>query len=252
MVNCGMRQQRTFSATMIATSAGCGEDAPAGCSDLFEQLNQLALYTAVGGERGKTASGRRSSARQFRNGLLRTWKTLIAAIFGETPVVGELLTRLAGKIRDPRKGNIKVRHQSILRWKIWLRHLRMAGRLRNRRIMFGIGSPRPAQPGGPALLLSTRKWRPTAPGEKSYTGEHFQHTGMTQRRLNKTDLPSPARQAICGEFSPTHLAYPHCIEHLATALPRNKIIVILRNPVDRASFREPPQGVHAGIACLKT
>jgi hypothetical protein len=39
--------------------------------------------------------------------------------------------------------------------------------------------------------------------------------------------------AICGEFSVLYLAYPACLEQLALAAPHAKILVLLRNPIDR-------------------
>lgn len=38
---------------------------------------------------------------------------------------------------------------------------------------------------------------------------------------------------ICGEFSVQYLAYPTCLEQLALAAPNAKILLILRNPIDR-------------------
>ena len=39
--------------------------------------------------------------------------------------------------------------------------------------------------------------------------------------------------AITGEFSTSYLAYPNCIEQVARAAPDAKILVMLRNPIDR-------------------
>ncbi|MCB9116482.1 MAG: sulfotransferase [Caldilinea sp.] len=214
-----------------------GEDAPAGCSDLFEQLDQLALYTAVGGgEKGpRLHRAKGVLLDQFRNGRdLRTWKTLIRSHLRETPVVGELLTRLAGRIRDPRKEISKfvtnpftmedLAPPSAHGWTI-----------EKPPDYVGIGSPKAGTTWWHALLLEHPQVAPNRTRRKElHYFEHFQHTGMTpaQIELYRLAFASPPG-AICGEFSPTYLAYPHCIEHLATAAPETKIIVILRNPVDR-------------------
>ncbi len=38
---------------------------------------------------------------------------------------------------------------------------------------------------------------------------------------------------LCGEWSPNYLTWPMALENLARAAPRARILVILRNPVDR-------------------
>jgi hypothetical protein len=42
------------------------------------------------------------------------------------------------------------------------------------------------------------------------------------------------RKALTGEASPYYMFYPHAAERIANALPNVKLIVMLRNPVDRA------------------
>lgn len=39
--------------------------------------------------------------------------------------------------------------------------------------------------------------------------------------------------SICGEWSPGYLGWPFALEHLAEAAPEAKILLILRNPIDR-------------------
>jgi len=39
--------------------------------------------------------------------------------------------------------------------------------------------------------------------------------------------------AVCGEFSTLYLSYPDCVERVARAAPDARILVILRNPIDR-------------------
>jgi hypothetical protein len=40
--------------------------------------------------------------------------------------------------------------------------------------------------------------------------------------------------SICGEWSPNYLLHPLCLEHIANVAPATKILLILRNPVDRS------------------
>ncbi len=46
--------------------------------------------------------------------------------------------------------------------------------------------------------------------------------------------PREGRAPITGEASPYYLAYPNAAERVASAVPRVKLIVMLRNPADRA------------------
>jgi hypothetical protein len=48
----------------------------------------------------------------------------------------------------------------------------------------------------------------------------------------KQAFASP-RGAICGEWSTPYLNHPFCIESIAKAAPNSKILVLLRNPIDR-------------------
>ena len=53
----------------------------------------------------------------------------------------------------------------------------------------------------------------------------------------RTHFPLACRfnqQAITGEASPDYLYHPHAAERIASILPDIKLIVLLRNPVDRA------------------
>ncbi len=63
---------------------------------------------------------------------------------------------------------------------------------------------------------------------------HFQSGAMPVHAIDvyREAFASPPG-AICGEFSTQYLAYPTCLEQLALAAPDAKIIVILRNPIDR-------------------
>lgn len=63
---------------------------------------------------------------------------------------------------------------------------------------------------------------------------HFQHHSLTDQEMAvyRQAFAAPPG-AVCGEFSVQYLSYPHCIEHLAAAVPNAKILLILRNPIDR-------------------
>lgn len=63
---------------------------------------------------------------------------------------------------------------------------------------------------------------------------HFQSKPMNaaDRMLYHQFFAAPPG-AIAGEFSTSYLAYPNCIEQVAQAEPDAKILVMLRNPIDR-------------------
>ncbi len=60
----------------------------------------------------------------------------------------------------------------------------------------------------------------------------YERIGEEQCTLYHRAFASPPG-AICGEWSPAYLIYPFCLHHLARAAPEVRILVILRNPVDR-------------------
>lgn len=63
---------------------------------------------------------------------------------------------------------------------------------------------------------------------------HFQHKNMGEEALTLYQQAFAAPPgALCGEFSTQYLLYPTMLEQLAAAAPAAKILVILRNPVDR-------------------
>ena len=63
---------------------------------------------------------------------------------------------------------------------------------------------------------------------------HFGYREMTPTQIQtyRSMFAAPPN-AITGEWSVLYLAYPHCLDHLHAAAPDSKIIVMLRNPVDR-------------------
>lgn len=63
---------------------------------------------------------------------------------------------------------------------------------------------------------------------------HFQHRNIDAEAIDlyRQAFAAPPG-AICGEFSTQYLLYPTLLEQLAVAAPNTKILVILRNPIDR-------------------
>jgi hypothetical protein len=63
---------------------------------------------------------------------------------------------------------------------------------------------------------------------------HFGYQGLSNEHiLNYRQAFASPKGSICGEWSVLYLCYPHCIEYLAEVAPSTKILVLLRNPVDR-------------------
>jgi hypothetical protein len=58
---------------------------------------------------------------------------------------------------------------------------------------------------------------------------HFA-SGLHRRRLERR----PMHRAQCGESTPYYLFHPHAPQRAAETIPEAKLIVLLRNPVDRA------------------
>ncbi|MBP1464248.1 sulfotransferase [Candidatus Chloroploca sp. M-50] len=70
--------------------------------------------------------------------------------------------------------------------------------------------------------------------KETYYFLHFQYHNMSAEALNlyRSAFSTPPG-TICGEFSVLYLLYPTLLEHLAIAAPETKILVVLRNPIDR-------------------
>jgi len=63
---------------------------------------------------------------------------------------------------------------------------------------------------------------------------HFNYKGLNAESINIYNQAFAAPQgSICGEWSPIYLHYPFCIDYIHAAAPKAKILVILRNPIDR-------------------
>jgi hypothetical protein len=63
---------------------------------------------------------------------------------------------------------------------------------------------------------------------------HFKYYGLSDEQVMTYRMAFAApKGAICGEWSPGYLVHPFCTEYLKVAAPNTKILVLLRNPVDR-------------------
>lgn len=63
---------------------------------------------------------------------------------------------------------------------------------------------------------------------------HFGYKGLTEDDITTYNRAFAAPEgSICGEWSPIYLSHPLCTRYIAEAAPAAKILVILRNPVDR-------------------
>lgn len=70
---------------------------------------------------------------------------------------------------------------------------------------------------------------------------YFVHFGLSGLKAHDRDIYRRAFAAppgsLCGEWSPVYLSHPLCIEYIAETAPAARIMIILRNPIDRvASF----------------
>lgn len=101
-----------------------------------------------------------------------------------------------------------------------------------------------AQKGGSSSLFSYLARHPNI-GMSSVKEVHFFDAnfgrGMNWYRSHFPSAPYRAyaqrvrgRVMMTGEASPSYLAHPHVPERLYQALPHTRLIVLLRNPVDRA------------------
>jgi hypothetical protein len=86
-----------------------------------------------------------------------------------------------------------------------------------------------------SLLLQHPRIVPNRLGLKElHYFDHFQHRGMTEKQAKIYGQAFAApKNSICGEWSPNYLTHPFCLEYLSRSAPDTKILVLLRNPVDR-------------------
>ena len=63
---------------------------------------------------------------------------------------------------------------------------------------------------------------------------HFRHNGINKKQISTYRQAFAAPEGnICGEWSALYLRHPFCLEYLAKTAPKTKILLILRNPLDR-------------------
>jgi hypothetical protein len=65
--------------------------------------------------------------------------------------------------------------------------------------------------------------------------QHFRYWGLNEEQMLIYRMAFAAPEgAISGEWSPGYILHPFCAEYLAKVAPDVKILVLLRNPIDRA------------------
>jgi hypothetical protein len=63
---------------------------------------------------------------------------------------------------------------------------------------------------------------------------HFGYQGINEEQIATYRMAFAAPEgSISGEWSPGYLYYPLCLKYLSIAAPATKILIILRNPIDR-------------------
>jgi hypothetical protein len=86
-----------------------------------------------------------------------------------------------------------------------------------------------------SLLLKHPQVVPNRLGMKElHYFDHFKYQGISEQEMSVYNQAFAAPDnCICGEWSPNYLTHPFCIEYLAKTCPNTKILLMLRNPVDR-------------------
>ena len=63
---------------------------------------------------------------------------------------------------------------------------------------------------------------------------HFKFHQLTKAQiLTYRQAFATPKGSICGEWSPIYFSHPLCIKQLAQTVPNTKILILLRNPIDR-------------------
>lgn len=77
--------------------------------------------------------------------------------------------------------------------------------------------------------------RAVEPKEIHYFDRHYAQGGSWYRsHFGESRLPRPLRRWITGEATPYYIFHPHAPDRIARDLPHAKLIVLLRDPVERA------------------
>jgi hypothetical protein len=90
-----------------------------------------------------------------------------------------------------------------------------------------------AQKAGTTALYAYLRWHPQVTGPSFKEVSFFDRHYARGERWYRAHLPI-RRSGIVGEASPSYLFHPLAPERVASMVPRARLIVLLRNPVDRA------------------
>jgi hypothetical protein len=172
----------------------------------------------------------------------------ISRLRDEIRVVNE---RHADK-RHEQSREIKTRQQEIFQLKHKLRAIKEVGRG---------GSPEPATGALPDFVIigaqkcgTTSLYRllvkhphvePAATKELHYFDSHFDKGTEWYRRCFPQPRWKDGRRTITGEATPSYLSRPDVPEKMAEVVPGARLIVLLRNPVDR-TYSQYHQRVRKG------
>ena len=64
--------------------------------------------------------------------------------------------------------------------------------------------------------------------------QHFHYAGLSEEEISTYRMAFAAPDgSICGEWSPGYINNPFCAEYLHKAAPDTKILILVRNPIDR-------------------
>ena len=91
-----------------------------------------------------------------------------------------------------------------------------------------------AQKAGTTALYAYLRWHPQITGPSFKEVSFFDRHYVRGERWYRAHLPARRPGKIVGEASPSYLFHPLAPERVAQLLPRARLIVLLRNPVDRA------------------
>lgn len=90
-----------------------------------------------------------------------------------------------------------------------------------------------AQKAGTTALYAYLRWHPQVTGPSFKEVSFFDRHYARGERWYRAHFPARRRPAI-GEASPSYLLHPLAPERVAALLPDARLIVLLRNPIDRA------------------
>jgi Sulfotransferase domain len=91
-----------------------------------------------------------------------------------------------------------------------------------------------AQKAGTTALYAYLRWHPQITGPSFKEVSFFDRHHVRGERWYRAHLPARPSGKIVGEASPSYLFHPLAHERVAQMLPSARLIVLLRNPVDRA------------------